>query len=78
MALKRAEDGNGLIVRLWNPETDRVQVHLTVSSRRIAEAVLTDLAEEAGGADLEAEPDRVTVPLGPGSVATVRLILSPG
>lgn len=78
VALKRAEDGNGLIVRLWNPETEEVQAHLAAPHRRVTAATLTDLVEEAGGADLAAEPDRVTVPLGPGSVTTVRLILSPG
>ncbi|MFA6112097.1 MAG: glycoside hydrolase family 38 C-terminal domain-containing protein, partial [Candidatus Latescibacterota bacterium] len=77
VALKRAEDGNGLIVRLWNPDTEEIQARLAVPSRRMTAAVLTDLAEGADGANLEIGPGRVTVPLGPGSVATVRLILSP-
>ncbi len=75
VALKRAEDGNGLIVRLWNPGRQQAQARIALPHLKTAAARLANLVEDDAGA-LGMEANSVTVPLDPGSVATVRLILS--
>jgi hypothetical protein len=74
VALKRAEDGAGLIVRLWNPGRQSVDARIRLLHVGLAAARLVNLAEEDAGQALAVSADGAAVTVGPGSVATLRLI----
>ncbi len=73
VALKRAEDGHGLIARLWNTGDAPVNARLTLPLLTVNSASLVTLAEEDTGEQLTCEGHEVTVRMPPRSVVTVRL-----
>jgi alpha-mannosidase len=78
LALKRAEDGRGLIARLWNMADTPVTASLGVSGMTIREACRTNVVEEdepnTEPVTVDAE-GRAQVSVGAHSLATVRLIM---
>ena len=70
--IKRAEDGNGLIVRLYESQRQRGEVTLTTSFP-IARAEQVNLIEEKQ-ADLTPESNRVSLFITPYQIVTLRLI----
>ena len=73
LTMKRAEDGNGLIARLWNPNAESVTAHLALPHAQICEVRICNLAEEDGSEALPAEEHSVQVSIPAAAVITVRL-----
>jgi hypothetical protein len=73
VALKRAEEGEGLIVRLWNTSDQAVVARVSLPQSTLISAALTNLAEEETGEGLSCGDHWVDVPLQPRGVATLRL-----
>lgn len=73
VTLKRAEDGRGWIVRLWNAADRDVPARVALLQGRLSAARLTSLAEEDTGETLAVSPDSLSVPLPARSVVTLRL-----
>ncbi|MFH1572647.1 MAG: glycosyl hydrolase-related protein, partial [Acidobacteriota bacterium] len=71
-ALKRAEDGDGIIVRLTETEGRSGTVTVTMPFLQIGRAWRTNLVEENASV-LPAEAHAVTVPIGAFGIVTVRL-----
>jgi alpha-mannosidase len=69
-ALKKAEDTNGLIFRVyeWAGKSSDVQIHLPKGA---AGATVTNLMEKPEGAALKVVDDTVTVPIHPHEILTV-------
>jgi hypothetical protein len=76
VALKGAEAGEGVILRLWNPDSEPVQARISLSRPAIAAAWIANLVEEETGERQEVDSGAVTVTLGPAAVVTLRLIVS--
>ena len=74
--LKRAEDGEGLIVRMWNAGAQRVAARVALPALTVSEARVCTLAEEDTSEVLPCEAHAVTIPIDAHGVATVRLHLS--
>lgn len=79
LCCKRAEDGQGLILRLWNPAAETIESTVRFGFGAVERLGLTALTEDDDG-QLSGEllgHDRAsfTVRIGPGSIATVRVIL---
>jgi alpha-mannosidase len=72
LALKRAEDGDGLILRLWETEGRETEATIRLPSLRISKAWETNLVEE-NGRQLPVREDSLTVPAKAWGVSTVRL-----
>jgi alpha-mannosidase len=70
--IKRAEDGNGFIVRLVETEGVATDVTVDVPFARFDRAVETNVVEE-GGRRLKSRRTAFTIHLAPWHVATVRL-----
>ncbi len=77
VALKRAEDGRGLIVRLWNTGGQAAIARLSLPQVTLGSAALTNLAEEDTGPGLTYGDHWAQVPLAAQGVATVRLCCDP-
>jgi len=75
LALKHAEDGRGLIARLWNPGKEAVKAVLRMPGLSIREVVITNLVEEDTTETVPCSEHLLTVPLPAGSVTTLRLII---
>ena len=77
-SIKQAQDGNGMIVRLWHSEKDARKVTLSFAYP-IAAAYETNLAEEKLVDDkLETKPvleNQISVVAEPGRIVTLRVIL---
>lgn len=73
IALKRAEDGAGLIIRLWNVSDQAVTATLSFPWIALTSAHRVSLAEEETGETLACKARDVSVPLHPQELATVRL-----
>ncbi len=71
--LKRAEDGDGLIVRLVETEGVEADVTVDVLFATLAKAVQTNIVEEGEARVLPCDGTRFTAHLAPWQVATVRL-----
>ncbi|HEY4010520.1 MAG TPA: glycoside hydrolase family 38 C-terminal domain-containing protein [Acidobacteriaceae bacterium] len=71
-ALKKAEDSNALIARFyeWAGEPDQVTLTLPPGAKS---ATLTNLMEKPEGAALSISNDKVTVPVAPYQIQTVRI-----
>jgi alpha-mannosidase len=80
LTLKHAEDGRGLIARLWNMDGGNTTARLSLSLTRIARALRTNAVEEDEGVDageLTVEHEHtVHVPMAARDTATVRLLLT--
>ncbi len=74
--VKPAEDGNGVIVRLFEAHNSRGPVELRVSDA-VAGVERVSLLEDFG-AVMELENGQVTVPLAPYEIVTLRLVLVGG
>jgi alpha-mannosidase len=69
--VKPAEDGNGWILRLYEPHGGRGTVQVQ-GPRAFARVTRTNLIEE-GQEQLAANADRVTLPIGPFEIVTLRV-----
>ena len=78
VALKRAESGDGLIIRLWNPGADTLTAQVALSDFVLAGARLCTLAEEDAGESLQCKEHSVDVPVAAHAVVTVRVCLKWG
>jgi hypothetical protein len=74
LAFKPAEDGRGLVVRLWNPTGETVQVRAELPGRPLASAESTTLVEEPAAGDVRVREGSAELSLGPAAVATLRLL----
>lgn len=72
LAFKRAENGDGWIVRLWRIKGKGGTVELKFPFQKPSRAVLTNLVEESAG-DLDVIGKSVFVPLGARAVGTARI-----
>jgi alpha-mannosidase len=72
--VKRAEDGRGLLVRLFNPLAEK-QTAALAFGRKVARAELCRM-DESGVTPLPVRGDRVRLELGPKKIATVRAELA--
>jgi len=72
LALKRADDGNGLVVRLVETEGRKTVARLQLSFTEVSRARLVNLVEE-DIRPLEVSEGTVRVPIGPFGIATVRV-----
>jgi len=79
LALKRAEDQQGLIIRLWNPAPGTAESTIRPGSGSITHARLTSLTEDDDGpvSDelLGHDGQACTVRVGPRSVVTLRVVV---
>jgi alpha-mannosidase len=71
-ALKKTEDGDALLLRLydWAGKADNVQIHLPDGATA---ASLTNLMEKTQGSPLPVSANRVTVPVNPHEIVSVRV-----
>lgn len=76
VALKQAEAGNGLILRLWNPGADPAAARITLPEFVLASARFCTLAEEDIGESLQCEEHSVNVCVAARSVVTIQLVMT--
>ena len=71
-AMKKAEDSNGLIFRVyeWAGKAGNVEFHVPQGA---TEATMTNLMEKPEGSALKIEGDTVTAPIHPYGILTVRV-----
>ena len=71
-ALKKAEDNNGLIFRVyeWAGKSGDVEIHVPKGATG---ATLTNLMEKPGGPVLRIENDTVSAPIHPYEILTVQV-----
>ena len=74
LACKQAEDGGGIILRLWNLAHDSVNVTVSLPWLSIKQAALTNLIEEDQDAALPSDAHTLTVGIDGRAVATVRVV----
>jgi alpha-mannosidase len=77
LAGKRAEDGRGLLLRLWNLAKHDVTAPVRFPLSEIAEVYRTNLLEEDQGPALPSGAHEFTVEIGARGVAAVRVLLRP-
>lgn len=75
LACKRAEDGRGLVLRLWNLADRDVTAPVSLPLVRIASVQLTNLVEEDLGPVVPCSTHQFSLPIPPHSTATVRVTL---
>lgn len=74
LAFKRAEDGRGVIIRLWNVSMRTVKTCLRFSGRPLAGATRCSLSEKDDGPHLDHSRNSIRVMMKPQQILTVRLI----
>jgi alpha-mannosidase len=72
LTLKRAENGDGIIVRLIETEGQAVTVSLTLPLLTVEKALRTNLAEENED-EVASAPHQITVPIHPFQTVTIRV-----
>jgi len=75
VTLKRAENADGLILRLWNPSNESVTANVALPQLTLTGARLCNLGEEVTGEILNCDQHSVTVPIDPRGIVTVRLLV---
>jgi alpha-mannosidase len=73
LALKHAEDGDGLILRLWEVEGEDTEVVVHLPFVEVVQAWETNLVEE-GRRPLPVKDGSIAVPLKAWSISTVRIL----
>jgi hypothetical protein len=77
LACKQAEDGQGWVMRLWNPTAEGAEAAVRVAGQSIACARLLSVTEGdlcAGTNSLVSDPSGFTLRLEAGALATIRLM----
>ena len=74
LAFKRAEDGRGIIIRLWNVSVLTIKTRLRLPGRSLSSAALCTLAEKNVGPRLAHSRNSIQVKLAPQQVLTMRLM----
>lgn len=72
-ALKRAEDGRGLILRLWNMDTASVKARVTLPHLSLKRVTRTNIVEEDEGPVETCDPHTFTLELAPQEIVTCRV-----
>jgi alpha-mannosidase len=72
-ACKPAEEGDGIVVRLWNPTPDRVHGELTLPHDWNLDRILLTRLDETAQQPLACEQGRLAVTLEPSQVLTLRV-----
>ena len=75
-AVKKAEDGDALLLRFYEWAGKSGDVELTVPEGATS-AKLTNLMEEPSGDDLPVKANKVTVPVHPYEIVSVRVTYAP-
>lgn len=73
LTFKQAEDGNGLILRLWNTAAKAARARIEIPRLNIAQVKRTNLAEEDTGEALEHDAHSFAVELSANDVPTLRV-----
>jgi 2-O-(6-phospho-alpha-D-mannosyl)-D-glycerate hydrolase len=72
--VKKTEQPDGIIIRLYNP-TDQSRDGVLTFARNIKEACLTDLNEtRTGSIEVNRDQRILTVPIGPNKIVTVQVL----
>jgi len=71
---KKAENGEGLIMRLWNLSQESRKTKLRLNFTEIDRACRTNIVEEDTGEALEHAENSLALELGPGALETIRVI----
>jgi hypothetical protein len=74
VALKRAENGHGVILRLWNTTAATQQTGITFPSMRINSVLQNTLTEVDTGHPIPADPHGFELTLDPMAISTLRII----
>ena len=74
LACKRAEDGRGLIIRLWNVTPAPVDARVRLPHVDISKAIQTNLAEEDTDHTHQHDAHEIRLALAPGQLATLRVL----
>lgn len=74
LACKRAEDGNGFVLRFWNPSRENVSARVRVRFAEIGSARLLSIAEEDAGADVRVENSAFDISLAGNGIVSVRVV----
>ena len=77
LTCKRAENGNGLVLRLWNTASTPNEARVGISGFEIARACVTTLAEEDTEEAVGTDGADLTATFQPNDVVTVRVIGQP-
>ena len=77
LTLKKAEDGRGLILRLWNTSREDAVARVELPALEIARAVECNVLEQDSGNELRCEEHNLTVRLPAETLKTLRLLLGP-
>ncbi|HET6487349.1 MAG TPA: hypothetical protein VFH83_13060, partial [Spirochaetia bacterium] len=78
LASKLAEEGGGLVVRLWNHAGQDRAVQLTLSGHRLAGAEITSMVEEGTGEALPVEGSVLRLVVPASQIVSVRLRMAAG
>ena len=73
-AVKRADDGRGLIVRLWNPENEVASAKIRLPGSVIGSALHTDPLERDSGTRYDVREGTVVIPCAAREFVTVRIL----
>ena len=74
LACKHAEDGRGLILRLWNPGKHQTSARIVMSRLILREVIVANLVEEDSGPRLEHTDNEFEVAMPASSVWTIRVV----
>jgi hypothetical protein len=74
LAFKQAEDGRGLILRLWNPTPAAVRTRVELPGYALRAAESANLAEEPAAGEVGVRDGGAEATLGPAAVVTLRLL----
>lgn len=78
VCLKKAEDGRGLIVRLWNMSDREQNVRITFPRMEMVTATLTNLCEEDAGDTVQSEGNHADMVLSASDIVTLRVTIFTG
>ncbi len=73
ITLKEAEDGDGMILRLWNPTDKSIETNIQLPSHAIASVEISNVVEGSTGEAIRSEGSSLAVSVGPDVVRTLRI-----
>jgi alpha-mannosidase len=72
--LKPANDGRGMVARLWNPGLEAASAHLSLAGFHVSKCIRTDLLERDTEVSCSIAQDTATIPVGAREFVTMRLL----
>jgi hypothetical protein len=74
LTFKKAEDGDGMILRLWNPTDKGIDTNISLPQHKIDSVLVCNVVEKTGDEHIACEDHSIPVKISANAIQTLRIV----